>query len=215
MKYIVWLLTLVSMCVGVQYSVYAQEMSHISVLSGMNADVDITFPSGNTLTDRALSNFIARHIRAFKNEVRRAAITTGSVWSLSIDCKMVNATGGIHSVLCDVQRYVIGTKGAYDLRTFTVRGQTGTILMLWDMLSANRIARMKRNIYNHLVYTLQATDDISQKRIKDAVNGIGAWYGLFTMHFEHKPSIILYIPIAWFDHPQRVRVSYPEGKIMK
>gem|GEM_PF-4509433 len=43
---------------------------------------------------------------------------------------MVNATGSIHSVLCDVQRYVIGTRGEYDLRAFTVRGQTGTVLTL-------------------------------------------------------------------------------------
>lgn len=216
MKYIVLLLTLIVVAFGVKGSTHAQDLNQISALSGINADVDITFPSmDNVLADRALANFIARHVRTFKNEVRRAAIATGSVWSLSIDCKMVNATGSIHSVLCDVQGYVIGAKGVYDLRTFTVRGQTGAVLMLWDLLSANRILRMKRNIYNHLLYTLQATDDVSQKRIKDAVSSIDAHYNLFTMHFERKPSIILYITIPWFDRPQRVRVSYPEGKIMK
>ena len=78
----------------------------------------------------------------------------------------------MYSVLCDVQRYVVGTKGKYDIRTFTVREQGGGILVLGDMLSVNRIARMKGNIYNHFVHTLQATDEISQKRIKDAISTI-------------------------------------------
>lgn len=85
---------------------------------------------------------------------------------------MVNATGDTYSVLCDVQRYVVGTKGEYDLRTFTVREQGSGTLVLGDMLSVNRIARMKRNIYNHFVYTLQATDEVSQKYIKDAISAI-------------------------------------------
>lgn len=78
----------------------------------------------------------------------------------------------MYSILCDVQHYVVGTKGKYDIRTFTIREQGSGTLVLGDMLSVNRIARMKRNIYNHFVYTLQATDATSQKRIKDAISAI-------------------------------------------
>jgi len=80
MKYIVLLLTLIVVAFGVKGSTHAQDLNQISALSGINADVDITFPSmDNVLADRALANFIARHVRTFKNEVRRAAIATGSV----------------------------------------------------------------------------------------------------------------------------------------
>lgn len=216
MKYIVWLVALVFVCVTRQHVAYAQEVTYITALSGIRADVRITFPHmDNVLADRALSNFIARQTRLFTNAVRRVAVSTGSVWSFVVDCRIVNATGDMRSVLCDVERYVYGTKGEYVVRTFTVRGQTGGVLMLWDLLSANRIVRMRNNIYNHLVYTLQATDEVSHKRIKDALSAINVGYSLFTVHFERKPSIILYVTIPWFEGIQPVRVSYPEGKIMK
>lgn len=80
MKYIVLLFALVFACVGSQYAAYAQDVTRISALSGINADVDITSPPmNNVLADRALTNFIARQIRLFKHEVRRVVIATGSV----------------------------------------------------------------------------------------------------------------------------------------
>lgn len=80
MKYIVLLFALVFVCVGGQYAAYAQDMVRISALSGINADIDIAFPSmNNALAERALTNFIARQIRLFKHEVRRVVVTTGSV----------------------------------------------------------------------------------------------------------------------------------------
>ena len=80
MKYIVLLVTLIVVAFGVKNSVHAQSVSHISALSGINADVNIVFPSmNNALADRALANFVARHVRMFKNEVRKVYVTTGSV----------------------------------------------------------------------------------------------------------------------------------------
>jgi hypothetical protein len=152
--------------------------------------------------------------------------------SLIIDCKVVTDTDYFYSVLCDDYMYVGWAHGQASISAYNFNKKTQKIIWIDSLLSKWRLKLLSKNLYNHFVLKLQATDESSQQWIRDGLDPnfvinynnnpkypvnyrdftlLATWSSIYGMNFYFAPYEIS----SWAAGTQRVGVTYPGLRIRK
>lgn len=194
----------------------------INNIPGVTAKVDIVCPqTDNQKINRTLKNFISRQVKDFKTHalvLQSGGYTGNQVFSLSIDCKLVNNTGSLYTVLCDTANS-LWNNNQTQVAAFNFYKKTGKLIKISDLLTRGQLKRISGNLFNYFVNELQVIENKDKQYLRKGVQPLWDKYTNFTIHIDQKPALILYFPwsqlISWANGTNWVKISYPEGRIIR
>ena len=221
-KLLLFLLSLWGLYTGISVFALSGDI-FINDIPGVVAQVDVRCPqTSNERINRTLRNYISRQVNEFKNHALMiqswSYAWVADDFSLNIDCKVVNNTGMVYSVLCDTYNSLWKNNQTH-VAAFNFYKKTGKLIKLSDILTRGQLKRISWNLFNYFTVELQTVSNEDKVFLKKGLQPIRDNYNNFTIHASQSPTLILYFPwsqlLSWAGWNNRVKITYPEWRVVK